>query len=233
MANKPKKTIAKDRRAKLEQMRQEQKAAERRKVVLFVTAAVVVAGGILAAAIIPIINESRATSRPYSEYGVAASAAECDAATDDPVTSSTHVDAGTRVTYTTVPPSTGDHWATPAQIAGRAFYTAADAPPMEQLVHNLEHGYTIVWYDSSLSDEELATLEDLADRVRNDADRRKFIISAWDESYGAFPEGKHVALSHWSRDAGHRQLCGKVSGEVIDQFMKQFPFTDSPEPNGA
>ena len=232
VANKPKKTIARDRRAKLDQLRHEQKAAERRKTIIFVTIAAVAAVGILAAAIIPLINESREESRPYTDFGVPAAAAGCDPVADDPIASSTHVSAGTRITYTTVPPSSGDHWEVPAPF-GRAFYTAADAPPIEQLVHNLEHGYTIVWYSSAVSDEDLATLEDLADRVRNDGDRRKFIVSSWDDSYGAFPEGKTIALAHWSRDAGHRQLCGQVSGEVVDQFMTQFPFSDAPEPNAA
>jgi hypothetical protein len=75
--------------------------------------------------------------------------------------------------------------------------------------------------------------------VPKDSDRRKFIVSAWDESRGAFPDGKHIALSHWSAKGdgagsaglGHRQLCGQVSGEAVDQFMTQFPFSDAPEPN--
>jgi hypothetical protein len=58
-------------------------------------------------------------------------------------------------------------------------------------------------------------------------------VSRWDEAYGTFPEGKHVALSHWGAEQGHRQLCGQVSGEVVNRFIERFPASDSPEPNAA
>ena len=52
-----------------------------------------------------------------------------------------HVD--TKVDYETVPPSHGAHFAAPA-VSDRKFYTAADRPELETLVHNLEHGYTVL-----------------------------------------------------------------------------------------
>jgi Protein of unknown function (DUF3105) len=248
VANKTKKkSQTRDRRAKLEEMRRAQKAAERRRNLTFVVLAAVVGLGIIAAAVVPIINENRRTNKPLTDYGVSAAAAQCDAVTNDPVPSANHVGPGsggdesvTRVQYSTVPPVGGDHFITPAPST-RHFYTAEDRPAMENLVHNLEHGYTIVWYDSTVTGDELKTLEDLSKRVPKDADRRKFIVSAWDDSYGSLPGGKHIALAHWSAQgegvgsagAGHRQLCGQVSGEVIDQFMTQFPFSDAPEPRAA
>lgn len=238
MGNKPKRAAVQDRRAKVEELRRQQRAAERRRTTIFIGIASVVGIGIIAAAAIPLINQGREQSRPYSEFGVGAAAAECDPVTNDAAESATHVE--TPVSYATLPPSSGDHF--PSPVAGsRPFYTAEDTPAVEQLVHNLEHGYTILWYASTVSEADLQTLEDLADRVRNDNDRNKFIVAAWDESRGAFPEGKSIALSHWSASGegagaqglGHRQLCGQVSGEVVDQFMTLFPFTDAPEPNAA
>ena len=55
-------------------------------------------------------------------------------------------------------------------------------------------------------------------------------MSAWDPSYGELPAGKKFALSHWSAtlaadgtsvatQAGHRQLCGDLSGEVVKAFI--------------
>ncbi len=248
MANKTKKrSETRDRRAKLEEMRRAEKAAERRRNMTFIVVAAVVGLGIIAAAVIPIINENRRTNKPLTDYGVEAAAAQCAAVTNDPVQSANHVGPGsggdesvTRVSYSTVPPVGGDHFITPAP-GTRHFYTAEDRPPVENLVHNLEHGYTVVWYDTTVTGDQLKTLEDLSRRVPKDSDRRKFIVAAWDQSYGAFPQGKHIALAHWSRSGsgagpsglGHRQLCGQVSGEIIDQFMKQFPFSDAPEPNAA
>ena len=76
--------------------------------------------------------------------------------------------------YKTVPPSYGPHWATPV-LGSRPFYTVKDRPQMEQLVHNLEHGYTIVWYDSTIKGDQLTALKDLSDQrphARRDRPRR-------------------------------------------------------------
>jgi len=140
---------------------------------------------------------------------------------------------GTKLKYATVPPSSGKHYPAPAAVSDRAFYTAEDRPPVEQLVHNLEHGYTVLWYDPSVQGAQLQAIQDLAKRLRGDNAYRKFIAAAWDSSYGQLPEGKTVALAHWGAKQGHRQLCGQVSGEVVKSFMDSYPSSDAPEPNAA
>jgi hypothetical protein len=60
-----------------------------------------------------------------------------------------HVATTQRVTYTSNPPTSGDHWANPARLG---FYKN-DPPADEQLVHNMEHGAVIVWYDPDLLSE--------------------------------------------------------------------------------
>ena len=107
---------------------------------------------------------------------------------------------------------------------------------MEQLVHNLEHGYTILWYDDTIEGKQLDALKDIAESARADDNvgpNQKFVVSAWDDSYGDLPEGKHIGLSHWGAEQGHRQLCGKVSGEAVERFIEKFPASDAPEPNAA
>ena len=52
----------------------------------------------------------------------------------------------------------------------------------------------------------------------------------WDASRGAFPADKPYALSHWAKDAGHRQLCGDISGQVVIDFVKKYPKEDTQEP---
>jgi Protein of unknown function (DUF3105) len=54
----------------------------------------------------------------------------------------THFATGTDLTYDANPPASGPHWPTPA-AAG--YYDSA--VPVEQWVHNLEHGYVVVLYD--------------------------------------------------------------------------------------
>jgi hypothetical protein len=54
-----------------------------------------------------------------------------------------HVAETQRVVYTFNPPTSGNHWAQPAQWG---FYKT-NPPADEKLVHNLEHGAVIVWYN--------------------------------------------------------------------------------------
>jgi hypothetical protein len=99
-------------------------------------------------------------------------------------------------------------------------------------VHNLEHGYTIAWYDPKIDSGQLATLKDLAGLLRGKQKYVKFIAAPWDTSRGAFPAGKPIALSHWGGDShGYRQFCGQTSGAAIVTFMNIYPATDAPEPN--
>jgi hypothetical protein len=233
VGNKPKPQV-KDRRARVEEMRRQQKAAERRKSLLLIGTAVVVALAIIA---VPVWLEvdrraNDPAKRAIASFGVAAGEASCDAVIDDPASGEAdHVQPGTRIEYATVPPTSGRHYPAPAAVGDRGFYTVQDRPAIEQLVHNLEHGYTVLWYSPELEGEQLEEIEGLATRLSGDQTYRKFIASAWDESYGAFPEGKAVALSHLSRGTGHRQFCGQLSGAEVEAFMKAYPASDSPEPN--
>jgi hypothetical protein len=241
VANKPKSTSKssdRDRRAKVEAMRREQQSRERRKSLLFIVIAVVVGLGLVAAAAVPAYLESRddPTNQALDTFGPPATDADCDEVTTDATTGGNdHREDGEKLDYEQVPPSSGPHWNTPA-LSSRKFYTADDRPPTEQLVHNLEHGYTILWYDDTIEGAQLDTIRDLAESAAAQdqaGPTGKFIAVAWDDSYGSFPEGKHVALSHWGATEGHRQLCGRASGEAVQEFMEQFPYSDSPEPNAA
>jgi hypothetical protein len=68
----------------------------------------------------------------------------------------------------------------------------------------------------------------------------KFIALPWTEKDGKpFPNGAHVALTHWSMGGTHGnpsgqlgvwKYCAAPSGEVVADFVKDYPFSDSPEP---
>jgi len=221
-----------DRRARVEAMRREQQARERRKSLIFVGSAVLVGLILIGIVAVPAVLKSRndPSKKALGTFGVNAAAAQCDGPTTDKLVEGTHVDPGTRIKYQQVPPSSGPHWNPPVQSPAE-FYSKADRPAMEELVHNLEHGYTIIWYDSTIKGPQLQALKDISRRAQTEkaTSLGKFIVSAWDSSYGKFPPGKHVALSHWSANAGHRQLCGKASGDVVASFIKKFPASDAPE----
>lgn len=234
-----------DRKAKIAEMQRQAKAAERRRTLTVVGAAIAVVVVIAAAVTFAITRDtSRVPSGSLASLGVPAAQASCDPVTNDDASGGgAHVGPGTdkpnetTVKYTTVPPSSGPHFAAP-EYPARQFYTAADRPRIENLVHNLEHGYTILWYDDSATSEQISQLKAISREANDSADaRNKFIVSAWDPAYGSFPAGKHFALSHWSADpgdlkkqTGHRQLCGGVSGEVVASFIKAHPENQAPEP---
>jgi hypothetical protein len=246
----PKKQLSQDRKARIAEMQKIERDRERR-VRLQIIAGCAVLLLVLAAGIGYAFLDARKNQPDVAikAIGVSASAASCSPATTDKATGSgKHVGGPDspstfRVKYSTVPPSTGPHFTQP-EVSDRKFFTAADRPRIETLVHNLEHGYTILWYDQSAGEAKKAELENLAkDANKIDAASGKFIVSAWDPSYGPLPAGKKFALSHWSASfdadgkivsqAGHRQLCGDLSGEVVNSFIQKYPRTSSPEPSAA
>ncbi len=248
----PKKQVSQDRKARIAEMQQKEKSRENRvrlQIIAGCGALLLVLGVVITYAVFD--ARKNQPDAAIAAIGVAASAASCDPVTTDTAGGNgNHVGPGTstpntlKVKYDTVPPSNGPHFAQPT-VSDRKFYTAADRPQMEVLVHNLEHGYTVLWYDEKAGGANKAELEELA-KIANKTQWApgKFIVSAWDPSYGELPAGKKFAISHWSAtlgadktsvasQAGHRQLCGNLSGEVVKAFIEKFPSTLSPEPNGA
>jgi hypothetical protein len=250
----PKKQVSQDRKARIAELQQKQKARENRvraQIIAGCAVLLLLLGAVIAYAVVDAGKQRPEVA--ITAIGVPASKASCDLPTTDKAHGNgDHIGPGTskpsteKVKYDTVPPSNGPHYAVPAGVSDdRRFFTAADRPAIEVLVHNLEHGYTVLWYDQTAGEAKKAQLQELA-KVTNkiDAAADKFIVSAWDPSYGALPAGKKFALSHWSatlgpdqtsvaNQAGHRQLCGDLSGEVVKAFVEKFPRTSAPEPGGA
>jgi hypothetical protein len=230
----------KTRRQRIEEQRAREKQADRRRTAIIVGTASLVALALVAGVVVAlrIQTANNPANKAASSYGVAASAAGCSPEVTKPATGNqVHVGPGTNtpnetfVNYSSVPPMFGPHFPVPAPF-GRTFYTEHDRPQVETLVHNLEHGYTLVWYDSTITGQQLSDLRDLSVSIPAHG-TPKFIVTAWDTKHGQFPPGKHVAFSHWGATTGYMQLCSKVSGEAIQTFVEQHPYTDSPEPNGA
>ncbi|WP_028642568.1 DUF3105 domain-containing protein [Nocardioides sp. URHA0020] len=242
-----------DRQAVIEQMRKKQKAADRRRGTVIVTVCVLVAVGLIAAAVIPILLDKRKDDKLDSVAlkSLGAPASTCQKITTKKADGNQeHVPVDTPVAYADAPPAFGSHWnqagLAPAAFA-RKFYTGDDRPALEALVHNLEHGYTILWYDDTIAKDKsaVADIEAIARKFEGDSNfRDKFIAAPWtssDENGAAFPDGQHVAFTHWSaggngvtdtaKQVGVFQYCSDVSGAALATFMDKYPYTDSPEPD--
>jgi hypothetical protein len=250
-----KKSSKSDRQAVIDEIRKKQKGAERRRGFAIVGVCTLVAVLIVvAAAYRPVKNWwDLRQFKGIDLASIGSPASVCDKITTKTADGTQqHVPTGSQVTYTTAPPAFGAHWneagTAPAPF-NRKFYKADDRPELEALVHNLEHGYTILWYDDSVADDadELNVIDGIADKFRANSNnlRYKFIAAPWtsadEKESGKFPDGMHIALSHWSaggsgetdasKQVGVFQYCSKPSGAALKDFMLKYPYTDSPEPD--
>ena len=249
MANKSAKTTARnDRQAKIDAIRAQQRSAERRQGRAIVVVCIVVAALIIGlAAYKPIKNWwDLRQFRNVDLASIGAPASVCQKVTTKPATGNQqHVQEGTPLNYTDAPPAFGEHYYNPDPMA-RKFYTSADRPALGTLVHNLEHGYTIVWYDETAAkdQQEMTELRGIASKMAGTSNlRTKFKAVPWessDEGGKSFPNGQHIAFTHWSvgknpsqdgsGQLGVWQYCSSVSGAALQKFMLDYPYTDSPEP---
>ena len=232
-----------DRKARVEALKREQKAQERKKTLIFGGVSVLIVAVLVGIPVMSIINKNKEEARAFDQLGVPVAAAACDTVQTDTVAAGDgeHESNPTlNIQYKAAPPSSGRHFVSPISVNRRGFYSADDAPRVEELVHNLEHGYTVAWYAPSVTGTALDDLQAIAEKLRDNNTTRKFIVAPWDASRGAFPAGKTVAISHWgapakegdySTSTGYRQYCGQVSGGAIKSFVDSYPSENSPEPN--
>ena len=231
----------KDRRAVVEQLRKEQQRSEKRRSRMIIAACAVVALAIIAIPAWQVFQQEQAAAGDLATLGVVADEAGCqDIETKSAEGSNDHRAEGEQIPYPDAPPAFGPHYNVTAGFA-RKFYSGTDRPELEKLVHNLEHGYTILWYDESIADnsDDLAAVKAIGAKFEGDELSDKFIVAPWTEEDGkAFPDGTHVALTHWSmgddpegkKQVGVWQYCAAPSGEVVSDFVKDYPYSDSPEP---
>src|SRR6266545_2530679 len=231
------------------QSQREQARADKRRTILIVVLAIVVGLGIIAYPAIRLIQDAKLKNTATADIGAKASAAACDAVLTDPAeTYEQHeTQEGIVIKYKYSPPTSGKHYQYPATF-DKKYYTS-DRPPISTLVHNLEHGYTIVWYDDTIGKDkkQLRLLERIAKGKLPASSQGKIIIAPFHANDGdAWPAGKHIAFSHWgaptdrsteekakTTQVGHRQFCGSVSGEAIQAFTDKYPADDTPEPGAA
>jgi Protein of unknown function (DUF3105) len=234
------------RRDKLASLEAARKKEQRTRTIRLLVICIVLAFALLAYPVYLFIDDYRARNATIEEIGSSLAAAGCDPIAEQVATGNQdHVPEGTKVDYAQAPPDSGTHNPAPAPFT-KHFYAAADRPAVETLVHNLEHGYTVVWYRADASSEQIENLDRISKTFGSDdfnpAD--KFIAAPWSEADGAgFPAGKNIVMTRWTADPndpgdvtkqrGVRQACTDVSGAAVKEFMAKYPVSNSPEPNGA
>lgn len=235
-----------NRRDRLASFEIARKKEQRRRSLGLLALCVVLALALLSYPVYLLVEDSNARNATISDIGTSIADAGCDPVTENAATGNQdHVAEGTPITYAETPPNSGRHYPSSAPFA-RHFYAEADRPALGNLVHNLEHGYTVVWYRASAPQDQIDALNDIAKTFSGDETNLsdKFVAAPWTEADGAgFPAGKNVVLAHWyadpsaptdiSKQKGVRQACTSVSGAAIKEFMTTYPYTHAPEPLGA
>jgi hypothetical protein len=238
-----KKTERDNRRAIAEQMRKQQARKERQRSLLILGGCVVVVLGLLGSAVFVYAKDQReqnkAAGTPLADLGVSKAAAKCEPVKKvDASGNGTHITIGKPIKYAQSPPSYGPHWANFLQGSEiRNFYTASDRPEIERMVHSLEHGHTILWYDADTVKPGTDTYK-LVKTISEKFDAEDYFMAApWSaKDGGAFPEGMHVALTHWTgpeKQEGVTQFCAAPSGSVVKKFTDTYKPDNAPEPGAA
>ena len=239
------KRAAKQNRHQLEALRREQAKRESRRFLL-VTGVVVLVGLILIAAVtVPSYLRTRnsPSHKSVASFGTAAAAATCDpdtklAAEAGPPEAKTpeeadrfHLSSTPPVwtTYKDNPPASGPHNPQPLPTGPHFYAPTAQSEPsfVEQLVHNLEHGFVVVWYDDTIAQDksQLKTLEDVGTAAQARGNQL-IIVAPWPKTRPAMDSGKHIAITSWRQ----RQLCNGFSGAVLESFMNVHTPLCAPEP---
>jgi len=157
-----------------------------------------------------------------------------NAGTTQPDDGQTHIDDGTTCRtpeapcgadpYSSLPATSGPHWNSPAA------WGAYSTPQNEsQLIHNLEHGGVVIWYDPDALDD--AQVSELTSYVEGQvasgiSGRFKFIVSPWG---GSEPLGGQIAVTAWR----HILTLDAFDMSAIRAFADANYLRNAPEPNGG
>jgi len=134
-----------------------------------------------------------------------------------------HIAQGTSGTgYTSVPATSGPHWSSADSPGPWGVYSKAQ--PQERMVHNLEHGGIVIWYQPALiSSDDLATLTQSV-KQQVTTDRFKVILTPWSGANFGHP----LAVTAWD----WLLYLDAVDLDTIRAFIDAH-YQNSPEPFGG
>ncbi len=124
--------------------------------------------------------------------------------------------------YSTNPPSGGHHFDTtlPAKFYNETDVAALGKYPEGHLVHNLEHGYVIFWYNCGVPGTDCASLKQSIQNVMNQYGGTKLIAFPW--SSLTVP----LAMTTWGQVMYFQKPDEALMGKFVQTNRGQ-----APEPN--
>lgn len=209
--------------AKREAERAAQRRQRRRKIAATAVVAVVVAAALGGAGFL--WQQSRAERAEFlSGEAQAAQDAGCQAVEEPADLGGQHLGAQSGQLTQAPPSEIYDHRPATSgpHIGGAAAATGIYEQHVDErlLVHNLEHGYVVVWYSPELGDDERAELLEWGETAV--ADEPLLIVAEYPEP---LPDGGKVAHVAW----GYRQLCDDFDPDVAGAFLDRYTNFEAPE----
>lgn len=173
-----------------------------------------IAAVVVVAVVALVLSDRPSTPSVSIPDGVAASAAGCNDVEQFAEQSRDHIDVGAEHDpYNSTPPTSGPHYGTPADPG---FYPNPLEP--EQLVHNLEHGQLVIWYDPQASASAVEGIQALVEDANSRAQRAGFVEPLLAAPFEGLDSGFDYSLSGWR----NLQSCESYSRTAIDDFRTEF-----------
>ena len=183
------------RRAAEEERRREQQKIARKRNMITLLIAVLVLG-----IVITLVLQNRDSGEALPDIGDRE--AGCGEIEQHDIEGQEHVDVTPQ--YGTNPPTSGNHLQTPASPG---FFEEAVDPGA--LVHNMEHGQIIFWYDPEAPPDVIDALEAVVDQEFDAS-----IAVPWEEIESPY----NFAMTAW----GASQHCRDVSQGVVNAFREEY-----------
>lgn len=123
------------------------------------------------------------------------------------------------------PPTSGPHYDAPLEAGFYDEATAADIRPYPTgyLVHNLEHGYIVFWYNCEILDEvECTELKGQLQEVMDDARNIKVVAFPWTST--DFP----VVATSWGRIQEFESFDTKMAFRFVSSNRNRAPEPQAP-----
>ena len=188
------------RRLAEERRKAEQRKESLRRNVLTVGMALLVASIVVVA----IVMQREEGGTP-DNVGVPPAQANCDEIETFEEQPADHIPVGEEhEPYNSSPPTSGPHYEIPAETT---FFT--EPLPTEQLVHNLEHGQIVIWYNPDAPAETLSDIENIVQQEP---------LASAALPYTDIESPHQFVLTAWTA----LQRCEKESQEVVDDFRREY-----------
>lgn len=186
----------------------EQRRAQRRRNLLTTAIALVVAAGVVWLVLADTSGEDRSGRTGALANDVSKEEAGCgDVQSAEPQEAEHIAQGDEHEAYNTNPPTSGPHYSSPLAPIDTGYYTEEVEP--EKVVHNLEHGQIVIYYNPDAPDDTLDDIEQLTEQ-----EPEATLAVPWTQLEDPY----QFALAAW----GNYQECVQANQEIVDEFRTDF-----------